>query len=136
VGEEAEMTVLIVYGDPQGAARAPAVRLARALRALGVSARVHAAGRVARLGRPAAVVLAVDRAGRGEIEELIESFGLPGDAPALFGLRGDDAPLPPGVPPLSGTRSGGAAPHDAGAPLRLASALTAGLRRRGDAAAS
>ena len=128
------MTVLIVYGDPQGGARAPAVRLARALRALGVAARVRPAGRVARLGRPAAVVLAVDRDGHDEIEELIESFGLTGDAPPLYGLRGDDAPLPPGVRPLSGTRSGGAAPHDAGAPLRLASALTAGLRRQGGAA--
>jgi hypothetical protein len=125
------MTVLIVYGDPQGAARAPAVRLARALRALGVSACVRPAGRVARLGRPAAVVLAVDRAGHDEIVELIESFGLADEALPLFGLRGDDAPLPPGVRPLSGTRSDGAAPHDAGAPLRLASALTAGLRRHG-----
>jgi hypothetical protein len=124
------MTVLIVYGDPQGAARAPAVRLARALRALGVDAFVRPAGRVARLGFPAAVVLAVDRAGRDEIEELVESFGLTDDGPPLFGLRGDDATLPPGVRPLSGTRSGGVAPHDAGAPLRLASALTAGLRRQ------
>lgn len=124
------MTVLIVYGDRQGSARAPAVRLARALRALGVAARVRPAARVARLGRPAALVLAVDRAGRDEIDELIESFGLTGDGVPLFGLRGDEVPLPPGVPPLSGTRSGGAAPHDAGAPLRLASALTAGLHRQ------
>ena len=128
------MTVLIVYGDPQGSARAPAVRLARALRALGVAARVRPAARVARLGRPAALVLAVDRAGRDEIEELIESFGLTEDVVPLFGLRGDEAPLPPGVRPLSGTRSGGVAPHDAGAALRLASALTAGLRRPAGAA--
>ena len=124
------MTVLIVYGDKRGAARAPAVRLARALRALGVDAVLRPAGRVARLGRPNALVLAVDRTGRHELEELIESFGLTGSPLPLFGFRADEAALPPGVRPLGGTRPGGATPHDLGAPLRLASALTAGLRQR------
>lgn len=124
------MTVLIVYGHKRGSARAPAVRLARALRDLGVNAAVRPAGRVARLGRPAALVLAVDRAGRHELDELIESFGLTGAPLPLYGLRADEAALPPGVRPLGGTRPGGVPPHDAGAPLRLASALTAGLRAR------
>ena len=124
------MTVLIAYGDPSGSARAPAVRLARALRSLGVDAQVRHAGHVARIGRPDAIVLAVDHDGRREIDELIESFGLTGDPTPILGLRGDATPLPPGVRPLSGTRPGGSTPPDAGASLRLASALASGLRQR------
>ena len=123
------MTVLIVYGSASGAARAPALRLARALRGLGVSAQVRPAGRVARLGHPSVVVVAVDRAGCDEIRELIDSFELAGAATALLGLRADEAPLPAGVWPLPATRHGGEAPKDAGAALRLASALIASLRR-------
>lgn len=124
------MTVLIVYGDADGPARAPAVRLARSLRTLGVDGQVRHAGRIARLGRPAAIVLAVDAPGRAEIDELIDSFRLTGDPTPLYGVRSDATALPPGVRPLVGTRRGGLTPIDAGAPLRLASALTAGLRQR------
>lgn len=122
------MTVLVLYGDPGGPARAPALRLVRALRGIGIEAYVRAAGRVARLGRPSALVLAVDRPGTDELTELIESFGLTGDALQVFGFTVDGAPLPAGVVALSGTRPGGEAPRDAGAALRLASRLTAALR--------
>ena len=121
------MTVLIVYGDPGGPARAPALRLARALRRIGIEASVRAAGRVARLGRPSALVVAVDRSGTDEIDELIESFGLSGGSLQVLGFTADDAPLPAGVRALSGTRRGGEAPRDPGAALRLASGLTATL---------
>jgi len=121
------MTVLIVYGDPGGPARAPALRLARALRRIGIEAHVRAAGRVVRLGRPSALVVGVDRPGTDEIAELIESFGLSGGTLQLFGFTADGAPLPACVRPLSGTRRGGEAPRDPGAALRLASGLTATL---------
>lgn len=130
VPEEVVVSVLIVYGAVDGPARAPAVRLARALRTLGIDGQVRHAGRVARMGRPAAIVLAVDAPGRAEIEELIDSFHLTGDPTPLYGVRADATSLPPGVRPLAGTRRDGAAPIDAGGPLRLASALTAGLRQR------
>lgn len=121
------MTVLIVYGDPGGPARAPALRLARALRRIGIGAHVRSAGRVVRLGRPSALVLGIDRPGTDEIDELLESFGLSGGTLRLFGFTADDAPLPAGVRALSGTRPGGEAPRDPGAALRLASGLTATL---------
>lgn len=122
------MTVFVVYGDPGGPARAPALRLARALRGIGIEAYVRAAGRVARLGRPSALVLAVDRSGTDELMELIESFGLTRDTLQVYGFTVDGGPLPFGVRALSGTRPGGEVPRDAGAPLRLASRLMATLR--------
>lgn len=123
------MTVMIVYGDDEGAARAPAIRLARALRSLGVDGQVRHAGRVTKLGRPSAIVVAIDRRGRSEVEEMIESFELTGDPIPLYGLRSDTTALPPGVRPLGGTRRDGSVPVDPGASLRLASALTAGLHQ-------
>lgn len=123
------MTVLVVYGDPQGPARGPALRLTRSLRRLGTPARVRAAGRVARLHRASALVLAIDRAGAAEIEELLESFGLPAAGLPVFALRVDDVALPGGVRALPGTRDDGVLPRDPGAVLRSASGLAVEMRR-------
>ena len=123
------MTVLVVYGDPQGPARGPALRLTRSLRRLGIPARARAAGRVARLERAAALVVALDRAGAGEIAELLESFGLPAAGRPVVALRVDDVPLPGGARALPGTRDGGMLPRDPGAVLRSASGLAVEVRR-------
>jgi hypothetical protein len=121
--------VLIVYGSRTGAAREPAVLLARALRSLGTKAHVRAADRIVRLGGSSLLVVACDVRGADEIAELLESFGLPGEGPPVLGLTLAPASLPPGVGPLPGTRDGGEMPRDPGASLRLASALAVAVRR-------
>lgn len=128
------MTVLVVYGDPQGPARGPALRLTRSLRRLGTPARTRAAGRVVRLDRASALVVALDRAGADEIAELLESFGLPAAGLPVFALRVDDVEFPGGVRTLPGTRGDGVLPRDPGAVLRSASGLAVELRRATPAA--
>ena len=90
---------------------------------------MRAADRIVRLGGSSLLVVACDELGADEIAELLESFGLPGEGPPVLGLRVTPASLPPGVRPLPGTRDGGELPRDAGASLRLASALAVAVRR-------
>lgn len=117
------MTVLIVYGDAKGEARPPALRLGRALRSLGVDAQVRDASRITRLGRPAAVVVAVDALGKSELDEMIDSFDLLGTPTPVYGMRFDATLLPPGVRTLDGTRLSHASRLDRNGLLRVADRL-------------